>query len=164
MKHKSNTGQSMQAKHPDYFEGCLQLRNPNPDLIAYVQRQLRENPDVHIAKEIPQPDGVDLWMSSNKFLLKLGKGLAEAYNGDLKVTNRLHTKNRLTSRDVYRMTVYFKRASFKRGDEVDLRGTRMRVLGGGKRIRLQEVQSGKKHELTFAEVQEAFEKQQKGGL
>jgi len=157
MQLKSSAKQSPALKNPQYFEGVLQLRNLNEEVIRYIDSQLRKEPVIRIAKEIPQPGGVDLWLSSNKFLLKLAKGLNETFQGELKITSRLHTKNRLTSRNVYRMSVYFKLASFRRGDTINLRGLDMKVLAVGKKIRLQEVLTGKKHEYHFAIVQEAVE-------
>ncbi len=153
MKNKPSEGQSVTQKHPSYFEGVLQLRNPNQEVLNYINAQFKKEPEVRIAKEIRQPNGVDLWLSSNKFLMKLGRGLNETFQGELKVTSRLFSTNRLTSKNVYRMCVFFRVASFRRNDIVKIKGVDMKVLALGKRIRLQEVQSGKKHEVPFELVE-----------
>ena len=95
-------------KNPQYFEGTLQLRNPNEELLNFVMNQFNKNEKVWVAAKRKLKTGVDLDVSSNKFLLQLGKKLKKSFKGKLIVSRRLHTQNRLTSRLVYRMTVCFR--------------------------------------------------------
>ena len=99
-----------QTKMPDpqYFQGVLQLRNPNEEVFKLIKNQLKKRPDVWIAKEEKQKNGTDLYFSSNRFLLALGKRIKKSYKGELKISKKIHTRNKMTSRDVYRMTVLFR--------------------------------------------------------
>lgn len=94
--------------HPDYYQGILQLRNPNKEVLNFIKNQFKNNKKAWIAKQVKQKTGVDLYISSNKFLLALGKKLKKSFKGELKTSRKLHSKNRLTSRNVYRVTVLFR--------------------------------------------------------
>ncbi len=94
----------------NYFEGVLQLRNPHEEVIRMIRNQINKNPGVFVAKEIPQPEGMDLYFSSNQFLLSLGRRLKKSYQGELKVTRRIYTVDRMTSKNIYRVTVLFRLA------------------------------------------------------
>ena len=52
---KLNVGKSTSGKqidrHPDYFEGTLQLRNPSTELIKYVRNEIKKRKGVWIANE-----------------------------------------------------------------------------------------------------------------
>ena len=52
--------------------------------------------------------GIDYYISSNSFLLALGKKLKKSFKGEYKLSRRIFTKNKMTSRDVYRLTVLFR--------------------------------------------------------
>lgn len=93
--------------HPEYYEGILQLRNPNEEVINFIKNQFKNNPKIWVAKEEKLKTGIDYYISSNKFLLTLGKRLKKSFKGELKLSRRLHTKNRITSKNVYRGTVCF---------------------------------------------------------
>jgi len=95
----------------NYFEGILQLRNLNEEAMRFVQNQVKNNEKVWIAKQVEHKNGVDLYISSNKFLLSLGKKLKKSFKGELLITGKLHTRDRMTSRDKYRMTVLFRMSS-----------------------------------------------------
>lgn len=102
---------------PHYFEGTLQLRNPSEEIFSMVLNQINHDAHVWIAKEEFHREGVDLYLSSNKFLLQLGKKLKKSFKGKVVISRRLFTQNKMTSKFVYRMTVLF-RADLSRPPEV----------------------------------------------
>ncbi|MEA2037630.1 MAG: NMD3-related protein [Nanoarchaeota archaeon] len=95
-------------KSPQYFQGILQLRNPNEEVINFIANQLKKNEKVWVAKQVKLKTGIDLYVSSNKFLMALGKKLKKSFKGELKTSRKLHTKHRLTSKNVYRVTVCYR--------------------------------------------------------
>ena len=98
----------VESTNPSYYEGVLQLRNPSDECLNFIKNQFKNNKKAWIAKEEYYKTGIDLYISSNKFLLKLGKALKKSFKGKLVITRRIFTQNRLTSKNVYRMTVLFK--------------------------------------------------------
>ena len=65
--------------HDDYFEGILQLRNPTEEVYKFLANQFRDHPKYWIAKK-----------------------------GELKLSKKLFSQDRLTSKMVYRGTVLFR--------------------------------------------------------
>ena len=94
--------------NPQYYEGILQLRNPNEEALNFIRNQFKNNKKAWISKQEKLKTGIDYYISSNSFLMALGKKLKKSFKGDLKISRRLHTQNRLTSKHVYRVTVCFK--------------------------------------------------------
>ena len=92
---------------PNYFEGVLQLRNPTDEVFNMIQNQLAHDEKAYISKEVYYKNGVDMFFSSNRFLLKLGRKLKQSYKGKLLVTRRIFTTDKMTSKFVYRVTVLF---------------------------------------------------------
>ncbi len=61
-----------------------------------------------IAKEEKHKTGMDYYISSNRFLLQLGKKLKKSFKGEFKVSRRIYTQDRMSSKNVYRVTVLFR--------------------------------------------------------
>lgn len=90
-----------------YFQAILQLRPKDKEILEWVYKQLIKN-DVKIGKEVERKEGMDLYLSSKKFTLALGKKLKKTFKGTTKVTKTLFTQSRITSKKVYRITVCFR--------------------------------------------------------
>ena len=135
----------------DYFEGVLQLRNPTEELLDFVWNQI-EKAEVYVAKEIPHKRGVDLYLSSNKFLHQLAKKLAASFKGQLKKTATLHTRDRQSSKEKYRVTVLFEIPPFKQGDMIQHNGDTYKVISISSKLVLADVNTGRKKSYKFDDV------------
>lgn len=93
-----------------YFEGVLQLRDVTKEIIDFVLKDINENQTegvfIQEAKEIK--NGLDLKMTSYKYIRAIGKKLKKRFGGTLKTTAKLFSRNRQTSREVYRIAVLYK--------------------------------------------------------
>ena len=98
----------IKMKNPQYFEGILQLRNPNEEAISFIRNQFKKRKNVFIAKEEKLKTGIDLYISSNRFILSLGKKLKESFKGELKTSRKLYGVDRQTGKLRYRVTVLFR--------------------------------------------------------
>ncbi len=93
----------------EYFEGILQIRNPDDEVLRFIKNQFKKNPKEWIAKTVElKSGGIDYYVSSNKFLRELGRKLKKAFKGELKESKKFHSINRQTSKMVYRGTVLFR--------------------------------------------------------
>ena len=135
--------QKMKFARPNYYQGVLQLRDVNDEIIAFVHNQIIKRGDVAITRTAKLPNGVDFYITSQKFIRILGKKLKERFGGQLKTSSKLHTKNR-QGRELYRVNVLFRLAKYKRGDIVTIRGDEVKLTAIGKRIFARDLKTGKK--------------------
>jgi NMD protein affecting ribosome stability and mRNA decay len=138
-----------------YFQGILQLRNCSEEALDFVMEMI-ESENVRISKEVRRKDGYDLFLSSNKFLKKIGKQLKARFPGILKQTAKLHTEDKQAGRKIYRGTILFRMPSFNVGDKGTFRGDDVKVLSIGEKVMLQNLKTGKKKRHEFEEVEKHF--------
>lgn len=127
-----------------YFQGTLQLRNPTEEVIRFTENAILKTGYVTVAKIVKLPNGIDYYLSSQKFLRSLGKRLQKAFPGELKESKKLFTRNRQTSKDVYRGAVLFRLHPYKKGDSITYKGEKMTVISIGAKLTLQHPDSKKK--------------------
>ncbi len=97
------------AKDEQYFQAKIQIRPKLPELLIFVQKQVKKKKNVLIARIEEIKNGFDIYITSQKFARTIGKKLKQSYpKGELKISRTLHTRDKLRSRDVYRGTVLFR--------------------------------------------------------
>ncbi|MBW3010708.1 hypothetical protein KY335_03240 [Candidatus Woesearchaeota archaeon] len=100
---------------PKYFEGILQIRNPNEKIMNFVLNEFEKS--THYFSRIEQVrGGYDLYSSSNKFSRKVGQKLYAEFGGELKESAQLFTQNKLTSKEVFRLNVMYRAPDYMPGD------------------------------------------------
>ena len=142
----------MEEKRPGYYEGILQLRNPTKKIKEFVDKFLKEN-KVYIASRNRISNGVDMKVSSNKLLLKLGKMLKSRFRGNLKVSRKLFSQDRLTGKKIWRMTVFFSHYDLKIGQKVKIRGEEYKIKRLGDKVHCTAISTGKKKFFDYKEIQ-----------
>jgi len=141
----------MDTKPSSYFEGTLQLRNVNDEVINFAVREI-ENNNVNIAKTKQFENGIDLYVSKQRFLRTLARMLQKKFGGQIIVSRKLHTKSRLTGRDLYRVNVLFRLPYFKKGDVIEYRGDKIKIVNMGKKIFAKDIVTGKKLNLGYKDL------------
>ena len=93
-----------------YFEAILQLRNPNQDVVKFIENNVAKNKEkgVFITKREDVRNGLDFYLTSQRYAQSLGKKLKKTFKGELKVSRKLFTTNRQTGKLVYRVNVLFR--------------------------------------------------------
>jgi NMD protein affecting ribosome stability and mRNA decay len=138
--------------HAKYFEGTLQLRETSPEVREYVHNITRADDKATITQEKRVPGGIDMLFSSMHYLQALGKKLKQKFPGELKITKKLFSQSRETSKVLYRVTVLFRQLPFKLGDVLDVDGEPIKILSIGNRVRTQNTRTGVKKEYTFDDL------------
>lgn len=136
----------------DYFEGILQLRNPSQELLAFIINKVRRDNKAFISKEEQVKGGIDLYLSSQHYLQNLGKIIKRRFPGVLKISGSLYSRSHLTSREVYRISVLFKLSNIKKGQKLKYLGKEYKVLSLGKKIMLQNLDSGKRKSINYDDL------------
>ena len=139
---------------PNYFQGILQLRNCDKEVIDFVNNQVEKagREDVYVSKEVSVPGGIDLYITSNKFLRSLGKKLKKSFNGELKENEKLFSRDRQSGKNIYRLNVLFRLTKFKKGDIVEFRGRKVKIMDIGSKVQAKEVETGKRIILKLNEL------------
>lgn len=128
----------------NYFQGILQLRDVNDEIMAFVHNQIKKRKDeVAVTKTVSFPNGVDLYITSQKFIRILGKKLKENFGGELKVSEKLHTRNK-QGKDLYRINVLFRLLKYNVGNIVNIRGEDVRIISMRSKIFGKSVKTGRK--------------------
>jgi len=136
----------------NYFEGILQLRHVSQLVIDFVEDScIKENPNM-VSKAKKVRNGFDLYFQSNKFLSSLGKRIQRKFTGELRSSASLHTRDKQTSKDLYRLTVLFRQYDIVKGDTLKMNGESYQVIGINKKILMKSEKSGKKISLPFDEL------------
>ena len=128
---------------PNYYQGILQLRDVNEEILNFVANQIKKRGDVAITKQVNHANGIDLYITSQKFIRILGKKLRDSFGGEIKVSSKLHTRSK-TGKDLFRVNVFFRLPKYKRGDIVEIRGDKVKLLQTGNRIFALDLKTGKR--------------------
>ncbi|MAG91486.1 hypothetical protein CMO83_02320 [Candidatus Woesearchaeota archaeon] len=135
---------------PNYYQGVLQLRDINDEISSFVLNQIRKNGTVAITKTVKLANGVDLYLTSQKFIRTLGKKLKDSYGGGLKISSKLHTRKQ--GKDLYRINVLFRLPKYKKGDIVSVRGDKVKLTNVGNRIFGKNLKTGRKITIRSSDL------------
>jgi len=141
----------MKLSRPNYYQGILQLRDINEDVLGFVHNQLGKRSDVAVTKTVKLPNGLDLYITSQKYIQAIGKKLKESFGGELKISSKLHTKNK-QGRELYRVNVLFRLAKHKKGDIVSVRGDMVRLISLGRKIFARDLKTGKRRTIRSGDL------------
>ncbi|NQU98769.1 hypothetical protein HQ533_04835 [Candidatus Woesearchaeota archaeon] len=108
-KYEVTTCNACAKKSGQYYEAILQLRPNDQELEEFVDHQLKKNPDVFVPKKVELKEGIDYFLTDRKFALRIGNKLNKSFKGELKTSKKLHTFDRQKSKDVFRVTVLFRK-------------------------------------------------------
>ena len=65
---------------------------------------------VFVTRIEEQKTGIDIYLTSQKFARSLGPKMKKRFRGwELKMTRKIHTRDKLKSRNVYRATILMKK-------------------------------------------------------
>lgn len=138
------------SKKGQYFEAILQLREPREDIIRFIEREVEKQKNVFINEKQKVIGGIDFYLTSNKFAKKLGRKLQQNFGGELKISPRLHSKDKHTGKELYRLSVLFRSLGLRRGDIVSFDNKIIRVKGFAKKITGIDIINNKKVIIDYA--------------
>ncbi|MFH0870471.1 MAG: NMD3-related protein [archaeon] len=149
-----------------YFEATLQLRSANAALleesVQFLQTRVHNlrSRGMFINKAERFEDGFDLYMTSRKITQALSKELQEHFGGIMKVSPRLFTRNKQTSKNVFRVNIYVELPGFSRGDIILVDDKVCFVEKIGKKIKLIDLQNDSSMVIDYEKMDYALMKKQ----
>ena len=136
----------------DYFEGTLQLRNIGDEVVEFAVKEIEKNENANIATISKVTNGIDIYVAPQKLLRSLGNKLQHHFSGQLIVSRKLHTRSRVTSKDLYRVNVLFRIPKFKKGDIIEYKGDKIKVISIQKKVFAKDIKTGKKLNISFKDL------------
>ncbi|HLC19878.1 MAG TPA: NMD3-related protein [Candidatus Nanoarchaeia archaeon] len=130
---KTKERKKPETQHSGYFEATLQIRVIDQHIVDFAYKDIEKH-GIIATKEKWLPNGVDVSVSSRKYAQQLGKTLQQKFGGLLKMTARIFTRDRQSSKDVYRITVLFKQFPYKKGDTFTYKGTTYVVKNASREV------------------------------
>ena len=142
----------VEKKHANYFEGILQLREFEKEHRDYIVALFESRPDAEITREEKVRNGVDFYVTSQKFLRGLGHKLQEKFGGEIKNSRKLHTRDKSTQKELYRAYLMFRPSKYKKGDIVVHRGEKIEIISATKEIFGRNLETGKKAHIKWKDL------------
>ena len=84
--------------------------------------------------------------------MKLGKKLKGKFSGEFKKSAKLFTRNRQTSKEVYRLTILFRLSKFSKGDIIGYKGDKLIIVNLGKKVFAKSITTGKKYNINYKDL------------
>lgn len=94
-------------RHADYYEAIIQLRPPTQEIVSFIRNQCKKRGEA-ITKILILDTGIDLYITSQKFARSLGPKLKRTFVGELTNSRKLYSKDRMSSKQIYRATILFR--------------------------------------------------------
>jgi len=139
-------------KHPLYYEAILQLRNPNKQVVGFVEKEIKKKKQ-GVAKKEEVKNGYDYYLADQKFARQMGRELRKKFGGIVKTSAKLYSVSRQTGKQIYRLTVLYRKPPFKTGDKIEMRGEQVRIKSvGGKEI-TGILENGKKVKYRYRDLE-----------
>ncbi|MCH8003427.1 MAG: hypothetical protein IH934_02250 [Nanoarchaeota archaeon] len=142
----------MQIRHNNYYEGILQLRNIRDEVVEFAIKEVEKSENVHIAKIKKVTNGIDIYISPQKYLRSLGNKLQKRFGGQIIVSTKLHTISRVTGRELYRVNMLFRIPNFKKGDIIEYKGDKIKIIAVHKKVFAKNIKTGKKLNISFKDL------------
>ncbi len=137
-----------------YFEGILQLRDVDNDVIDYALEKLKqsEKRGIFLSKKKKVKNGIDLYLTKKSYIHELGQELLKKFGGEKKASKKLFSRNKQTSRDIYRVNVLFRQSKFRKGDIINIEGEPFKVSDITSRIKIKSLKTGNINSLFLRDI------------
>lgn len=130
-----------------YFEGTLQLRNKDNEAFNTVADLIEDHvyrrKNVAITKKDKVNNGIDFFLTDQKYMVALVKELHKKYGGETNITRKLHSTDRQSSKQVYRVTALLRLPGYNLGDIIRWEGELYKIISfSAERINAQHLLKG----------------------
>ncbi len=129
-------------KASNYFEGVFQLLSDDEEIVEFTEK-LFEKDNVPISQKKKTKRGFDYYVIDKKKMKRIGEKLVERFGGSIKEAASIHTKDRQTSKDVYRLNIAYKPLRMKKGDVFFYNDRIYQLLNAGKTNKVLDILNAK---------------------
>ena len=94
-------------QHTKYYEAILQIRPYSEKVLRFVKSLIKQRKDVFITQEKELKEGIDLYITSQRYTRALISKLKHKFHGETKVSKKLFSQ-RKDGKKLYRTTFLFR--------------------------------------------------------
>ncbi len=138
-------------KGTQYFEGILQIRSKLHENIElafdYIQKELKkaDKKGIYCNKRIKLKNGVDFVLTDKNYVKELAKKVFDEFGFEMKVNAQLFSRNKMTSKDIFRVNAVVQLPDFKKEDVLKIEEMLLKVISvRGKRLHAYDLDKNKK--------------------
>lgn len=150
------------GKHAEYFEGILQMRGIDQEILNYVQKRITNaNAQVPTCVSHGTKFDIDYSVSDRRLIHKIGVELKAKFGGFVKESAQLFSRNHMTSKNVYRLNVFYKTHDVKRGHVIEIEELHepYEVIGYlGDRLIVEGLHTKKKNHINVEKISNTLKK------
>lgn len=150
------------GKHAEYFEGMIQLRGIDQDILDYVQKRITNaNAQVPTCINHGTKFDIDYSVSDRRLIHKIGVELKAKFGGFVRESAQLFSRNHMTSKNVYRLNVFYKTHDVKRGHVIEIEELHepYEVIGYlGDRLIVESLYTRKKNHINVEKISNTLKK------
>lgn len=109
-------------KGTEYFEGILQIRSNLHSMIEkshpFVLNELKrgDKRGCYCNKTVKQKNGIDYFITSKSYVQELAQKVFNEFGYEIKINAQLFSRNKQTSKDLFRVNAFVQLPDFIRGD------------------------------------------------
>lgn len=109
-----------QKQKTAYYEGIMQLRQPNDRVIDFMNKEMVQlaPKGVFITKTVDQKHGVDLYFTNKTHMNLLAQKIGGRFGAAVSTHPQLFSHNHQTSKDIYRLNILVSIPKFMAGDVI----------------------------------------------
>lgn len=123
-------------KDSQYFEGILQFRGDNKEIIDFIKSDLKkhESKGVHCNNIIRIKQGYDFYITNKKYINRLGQRLVEQFGGECQANEQLFSRDKLRSKDLFRINMHYKQPEYLKGQIIIKDNSPIKIVNVSKKI------------------------------
>jgi NMD protein affecting ribosome stability and mRNA decay len=144
-----------------YFEGILQIRNPDDDLLSFLDSEFQkaEKERIFVTAYKKHKKGFDYYMTSKRFISKLVNTLKEKYGGSVKLSEKLFSYDPQKGKDIFRLNAIYVKPLVSKGNIIVVNKSPCEVVSLGKDAFAKNLETGQKIRLDFEKEYEILKSQ-----
>ena len=141
----------------DYFEGVLQLRNMREEVKDFAEKYMHKN-NVYVNKKVVKKESADYYFVNKRELSKVAVQVVKKFGGYFEEHANLFSRDRLRSKDIYRLNVKVWVPDIKEKDIILQENHPVLVLHLGKSIKGYDLKLEKNVSFSLKQQPQILEK------
>ena len=137
-----------------YFEAILQIRPLSHEVLNFALNELEKQKDkgIYMNKKEETAHGINLYLTNQTYAKVLARKIADQFGGNVSKNEKLFSRNRQTSKDVFRLSILVQLPLFTTNDVIVFEGAHYQISSMKKTLSVINLETGQKTSLPFTDT------------